>query len=287
MTDQHLVIPYHIQFFQPLTALDFHTPTTENDRCMLVVLAGCAKISQVQHGQNSTFSVGAGDVFIMPATALCSVAQCDQLHLAVVWYHSSRMNSFVGAFKQMSGYQALFSIYPTLELYTVPTHRVQCNATLCARLTDLLQSMEAEYSAKEDGYHQIMNSLFFVMVTLLARQFGKQQPSMDGIALDLAQAAAYMENHYSEEITVAQLARMANVSARHFTRCFTQVYHATPLQYLQLVRLQRACALLHEAHLSISEVSATCGFVDSNYFSRLFRQHYQQTPTQYRRTIEP
>lgn len=280
MTDQHLAIPYHIEILYASKMLS--VPCNAHDRCLVFALHGSAQISCVHNGQANTFEVSEGNVFVMPALSLCGVSANDDFKLAIVWFHSNRINSFVGAFKHMSSYQALFSIYPALGLYQVLARRLQTEQALLEKVEGLLMEIESEYKAKAEGYQQIVNSTFFIIVTLISRHFGEQQTA-SGIAIHLAQAAAYMEDHCAEEITVAQLARMANVSARHFTRCFHQVYQTTPLQYLQFVRLQRACALLHEDSMTISEIAAECGFGDANYFSRIFRQHYQLSPSEYRK----
>ncbi|MBQ4165586.1 MAG: helix-turn-helix transcriptional regulator, partial [Oscillospiraceae bacterium] len=48
------------------------------------------------------------------------------------------------------------------------------------------------------------------------------------------------------------------------------------------IRIRRACSLLRENTLSITEVALRCGFSDSNYFSRAFRKCCGMTPSQYR-----
>ncbi len=286
MTDQHLAIPYHIAIFDSQHVPLLAVPHTMHDRCLVLVLAGNTTITCQQNEQTLCFAVHAKDAFVIPAHALVEIAHHPNLHLAVIWYHNSRINSFVGSFKQMSSYQALFSIYPALGLYQFPSRRLQMGDALLAKIHALVQDIAQEYAEKSSGFQQVVNSSFFIIITLMSRHFSIQQTTATGIAIQMAQAAAYMEDHCGEEITIPQLSRMANISDRHFNRCFHQVYQTTPLQYLQIVRLQRACALLNEDYLSITEVANECGFGDSNYFSRIFKQHFAQSPTEYRKKFK-
>ena len=95
-------------------------------------------------------------------------------------------------------------------------------------------------------------------------------------------ALAYLEDHYTEEIPLAELARVAGVSPRHLDRVFAQAFHFTPRAYIARLRMARARALLRTDR-PITEIAFDCGYADSNYFSQVFRRHTGMSPQQYRR----
>ena len=58
--------------------------------------------------------------------------------------------------------------------------------------------------------------------------------------------------------------------------------NTTPIQYVKLLRLQRAAELLLSSPESVAEIGARCGFQDPSYFTRSFRERYGCTPSEYR-----
>lgn len=86
----------------------------------------------------------------------------------------------------------------------------------------------------------------------------------------------------SEDFSVTSLASQAEMSEVHFRRCFKQIYHVSPQQYLLELRLNRAKELLQYDTTPVSEVAHICGMPDPCYFSRLFKQKTGYAPSEYR-----
>jgi AraC-like DNA-binding protein len=89
--------------------------------------------------------------------------------------------------------------------------------------------------------------------------------------------------------TLAELAKMRNVSTRTFNRYLTK--ESTTFRDLSLrVRYQRACELLRDGHLSVSQIAYTLGYSDLANFSRSFKKACGLSPSayqdQYRRGLE-
>ncbi|MNP40580.1 Bifunctional transcriptional activator/DNA repair enzyme AdaA [compost metagenome] len=93
-----------------------------------------------------------------------------------------------------------------------------------------------------------------------------------------------MDQHYSEQLDMSNLARTVGYSVQHFQRIFKQFCGMSPYVYLQRLRLHRSLEwLLEEPPLSIREIAATLGW-EANYYIRVFREHYGMAPGQYRRS---
>jgi len=105
-----------------------------------------------------------------------------------------------------------------------------------------------------------------------------------GIASDkrLHRASEFMIQHYAENLTIDQLAMESGISQFHFIRLFKKQFGITPYQYLINLRLNAAAANLKNTDLSIKEVAAKCGFVNTGRFSVIFQKHFGLTPTKYR-----
>jgi AraC-like DNA-binding protein len=100
---------------------------------------------------------------------------------------------------------------------------------------------------------------------------------------EMSKVIEYMHHHYSESLTVGQLAEMVQLSVVHFERKFRKLFHDTPLKYLNGIRFRAACQLLLHSELSIAEVARRTGFTDASYFTKRFSAHLSILPKDYRR----
>ena len=89
---------------------------------------------------------------------------------------------------------------------------------------------------------------------------------------------AFIEAHYSEKITLEEIADSANISRTEAGRCFQKYVGCSPIEMLIQCRLQNARRLMHEKAMTIQEISAVCGFRSPGYFSRKFKEKYGYSP---------
>nr|MCR5715906.1 AraC family transcriptional regulator [Lachnospiraceae bacterium] len=106
--------------------------------------------------------------------------------------------------------------------------------------------------------------------------------SADG-AEDILQAAQYITDHYSQPITLEQLAEMVNLSPSYFSKKFHQTLGMGMKEYLNYERLKHASLELLSTQHSITEIAINCGFSDGNYFKDAFKKIYDVSPRAYRK----
>ena len=94
---------------------------------------------------------------------------------------------------------------------------------------------------------------------------------------------AFLEDRYGERVLLRDIAQAASVSVSEVLRCFRAGEHATPMEYLNRLRLEQARARLTTTALSVTDVAAECGFSSVAYFDRAFRARYGVSPTACRR----
>lgn len=93
----------------------------------------------------------------------------------------------------------------------------------------------------------------------------------------------YIEEHYSEKITLEMLANEANISVYYLSHIFRQYTNQTPIEYLNQYRLSTAANLLRTTDESIMDISFECGYNNVSYFNRAFKNKYNMTPKEYRK----
>jgi AraC family transcriptional regulator len=96
----------------------------------------------------------------------------------------------------------------------------------------------------------------------------------------------FIEEHLAEEISLAALAQLVDLSLYHFARAFTQSFGAPPHRYHMARRIDRAKSLLQRPTLSVTQIGARIGFRETSSFTRAFRKFTGLTPTEYRRHRE-
>ena len=93
----------------------------------------------------------------------------------------------------------------------------------------------------------------------------------------------YIRDHYSEKISLEQIAGAANISERESLRCFRDMLNTTPFSYLMDYRVRRAASLIRETDRSITDIAYACGFFGTSYFGKIFKRCMDCTPGQYRK----
>jgi AraC family transcriptional regulator len=94
--------------------------------------------------------------------------------------------------------------------------------------------------------------------------------------------ACYIEDNLGETITLQALAQLTELSTFHFSRVFKQYFGLPPYQYVLLRRLERAYQLVINSSLSLTDISAQCGFSAPAQFSTQFRRQFGQAPSSLR-----
>lgn len=97
----------------------------------------------------------------------------------------------------------------------------------------------------------------------------------------LAAVDEHIRAHFNRRVSLGELTRIAGISVAQLERYCKRVFHLTPRQMIQKVRLEHAHRLLH-TDLPITEVALQCGYTDHSAFTRQFKASTGFTPRQYR-----
>ena len=96
----------------------------------------------------------------------------------------------------------------------------------------------------------------------------------------IARVKSFMDDHYADDFSLADLARRAHLSPYHFLRIFTACTGIPPHLYQQQVRIRQAKSKLLQG-ASLSETAVETGFGDQSHFSNVFKKMVGITPGEY------
>jgi len=137
-------------------------------------------------------------------------------------------------------------------------------------------TLQSDVAAEEAAWSEALDLLF--------TRYGDPRPSkttaLSAGSAGLNLTREYIAEHFRDDISVDDLAGLANVSRFHFIRAFRTAFGMPPHAYINQVRLQNARKLLLAGH-SVGLAAGDSGFYDQSRLSHLFKRAYGVTPARY------
>lgn len=156
----------------------------------------------------------------------------------------------------------------------------------------LIEDIHREYSGRRYGFELAVRANICKLFLWILRRWSDEGvdlgigQEMDDQAMRKLEAAFdYVDSHYSEEITVEQMARCCGMSYSYFSRLFKRVMRRNFSQYVSFVRINEAEKLLTGTDMNITEIALEVGFSSSAYFIRQFRYYKNMSPKRYRKYL--
>ena len=151
-------------------------------------------------------------------------------------------------------------------------------------LTDDVEIMNTVSSLIDDQLHgdkysclTVIGEIYILLGLLYRKCLSSQIPS-EHSGGDFADIFDYISNNYCDRISTAELSSKFGYSEAYFCRRFKALAGLTPMQYINMLRLEKEKNLLKNSNTKISVVSAKCGFNSVSYFSKLYKKHFGISP---------
>lgn len=93
----------------------------------------------------------------------------------------------------------------------------------------------------------------------------------------------YVKDHFREQMTLEEIADLANMKVPSFCRYFKKITNKTFTQFVNEYRITHSLKLLAEQPMSITEVCFESGFNNFSYFNKTFKEYVKKSPSQYRK----
>lgn len=158
------------------------------------------------------------------------------------------------------------------------------HADKAERYTDILTELYALASSSDYIRDMRINEKLSVLLTLLMEQSWHPEGGLlSKKRMELTEIKNYLDEHYTERISLEDLAQKFFINKYYLTRIFKEAYGFTINSYVLSRRITEAKRRLRFSEMTVDEIAAAVGMCDSSYFSRAFRKVEGVSPTEYRK----
>lgn len=153
----------------------------------------------------------------------------------------------------------------------------------------LISEMNAEFSAREEGFALLIKSLIQKLLVVAGREYAAFMAHRDDKRHVQAnrrhfdKALAYIDMNYRQDIKLSEAAAEATMAVNYFSTMFKLLTGRSFVEYVTELRLQEALRLLIETNGSMEEIADRAGFNHMTHFYRVFKKKTGLTPSQYRK----
>lgn len=150
------------------------------------------------------------------------------------------------------------------------------------RIQECYHTAYQAWLRKKPGYLLQCKAELYRILYLMQTEYVTEYFSKDKLELILP-AVEYIHEHYTDELlNISELSGMCGVSPEYFRKIFKSFYGASPVKYINQLKINRAKELLLSGSYSVSEAAEYAGYPDMSYFSREFKKATGISPSHYR-----
>lgn len=239
--------------------------------------------------QGRSITIKKGDLFIMGSTLFHRPVQSGfpKMKAVVVYFspeliHSKRINE-----------EAAEYLMPFLVQDSLFPHLVPAETGVPSQVLRWIKQIHKELPATSIEARLSVKTYLEMILLMLVKHYRAYRGSKEVFARKerdikrLRPLFEFMNQHYTERISLEQANSIVGMSKSHFIRFFRGVTGQPFVGYLNHFRVAKAQELLSSTDKSIAEVSQEVGFCDQSYFGILFRRFVHMSPLQYRYQSQP
>ena len=143
------------------------------------------------------------------------------------------------------------------------------------------------------GFHTVLK--FFSMLydlsiadrqILVSNRYDTKDVVRNSKSRRIAKVCNYIENNIEESIKLGEVAALVNMSESAFSHFFRKKTNCTFIDYVNNLRIARACQMLTETSHTVAEICYSCGFNNLSNFIRIFKKKKGNTPSEYRTLLQ-
>lgn len=179
------------------------------------------------------------------------------------------------------------------DVYQKHINHVELRDILKTEDPVFLHMMETLYAETHSGgvggqlyVEALANQMCVHLLRNYAGEFRKPPQTTPGLSFVQAKRVReFICENLENEISLADIARVANISVYYLIRQFNKTFGCAPYEYVTKQRLARAKKMIADESVPLKTVAAACGFSDQSHMTRVFRRAFDVTPGEFRKVV--
>ncbi|MDD6174989.1 MAG: AraC family transcriptional regulator [Firmicutes bacterium] len=232
-----------------------------------------------------------GDIFVIPPFVPHLLSRAEQTDAEVIEFEF--LPSFINqAFDRVTTSEAFWD-FAYIEPFLVEENLVKPRLNLAGKIQveveNLLNEALRENELRRPGFELLIKSLLLKLLVIVGRELtddltdSKTRPLFDRHRDAIKGAINYIEEHFTENLTIDSVAKMFMLSPSFFGYLFKNLTSKTFTEYLKDLRIAKAAEMLKTSDKKVIEICYESGFNNLNHFNRTFKQSVGVSPGAYRR----
>lgn len=183
-------------------------------------------------------------------------------------------------------------LYPEDELYQREIFQMISQRALLFQewenrnLVILIKRIMEEMRTKRSHYRECVHSMLLTLMVEIIRTCENSQEETalrkKSSVAQISGALDYVKVAYASLIKIEDLAKICHMSETHFRRVFESCMNMSPMEYINLTRVQKACDIMKKTNDSMDEVAQKVGFATTSTFNRNFKKFLNTSPYQWK-----
>jgi AraC-like DNA-binding protein len=147
---------------------------------------------------------------------------------------------------------------------------------------NILDTLICEYQESDAGYLEYIRTLLTQILIITMRKISSKTDTQSKSDI-IKEIADCIKRDYRQELRLSDFAKSYCYSLSHISKKFKEEMGVGFTKYLQIIRIEKACALLENQNLSIGEVAAKVGYDDIKFFNKTFKKTIGLSPRAFRK----
>lgn len=233
---------------------------------------------------DDTYILQKGDLVFINSSIMHTISAHNNVSNCKIYAHLFDMNLLSGTYNSLFEQKYLLPVIQNkaFQVYIIhpDSYRRVCMIEKFLKIVELnrTESFGYEFEIRAE-----LGRLWCMMLEE-TRELRSQHIEKNTIDTErLKKMMNYIHEHYSEKITLEDIASSASISTRECSRCFQRCIKMPPINYLSEYRIRMASQMLLSTTENVITISENCGFSSGSYFSKVFQEFMGCTPKEYRK----
>jgi AraC-like DNA-binding protein len=160
---------------------------------------------------------------------------------------------------------------------------IPLNRSIADAAEEQLRLIKRELEDGAPGWRESSVLLLGRMLIELSRDACGAASAKRAAHVEIGDLPAYVAEHYSQEFTLDDLARLCGTAPGSLSKAFKETAGKPLFSYINDIRVEKACGLLKRTDMTVLEISFIVGYNNVSFFNRYFRRLMGTSPTEYRK----